>query len=390
MGRGEDVQRSKENLGAENNLEPVIDPALERPLLNLHRAMDVNSFWRAVQQVLAVAIPNCVIGLTFRPNPALPIIVRWTRPIPEGFFVAGPLKRDVARLRRKKFVRLSSLFPSHSSFVRSALYRRYLAAQKCGHGVCLLFWKRHGLICGVAILRPVEQSDFSPAEVRLLRELYPQFMAALCRIESLEHERSVRMDFEAFMKRLPLPTIILKWNLRPIYLNRAAREFLTVWEKGPAEAKRTKAISQIPSAILDRCRLLKQQLVNAERRTLSDTGITFKEEQIHHPRLPHLRATIRLRHLRSAGVVRPHFLIDCEDLSRNGNRNSAPAMWRLPTIARLTMREQEVARLVCNGKSNKEIADTAHLSVAMVKKHIHAIFRKLEVPSRSRLVALML
>jgi DNA-binding CsgD family transcriptional regulator len=26
----------------------------------------------------------------------------------------------------------------------------------------------------------------------------------------------------------------------------------------------------------------------------------------------------------------------------------------------------------------------------MVKKHLHAVFRKLEVPSRSRLVALML
>jgi len=387
---GEDVQRSKENLGAKNNLEPVIDPVLERPLLNLHRAMDVNSFWRAVQQVLAVAIPNCVIGLTFRRNLALPIIVRWTRPMPKGFFAAGPLKSDLARLQRKKFMRLSSLFSSPGSFVRSVLYRRYLAPRECAHGMCLFFWKRHGLICGIAILRPVEQSDFSPAEVKLLRELYPQFMTALCRIKSLEHERSVRMDFEAFMKRLPLPTIILKWNLKPIYLNRAAREFFTVWEKGHEEAKRTKAISQIPSAILDRCRLLKQQSAKAERRTLSDTGTTFKEEQVRHPRLLHLRATVHLRHLRSAGVVRPHFLIECEDLSRNGNRSSTPGSCHLPVLARLTTREQEVARLVCNGQSNKEIAEAAHLSVAMVKKHIHAIFRKLEVPSRSRLVALML
>lgn len=352
--------------------------------------MDVNSFWRAVQQVLAVAIPNCVIGLTFRRNPALPVIVRWTRRMPEGFFVAGPLKSDLAWLQRKRFMRLSSLFPSRGSFVRSAFYRRYLAPHKCAHGVCLFFWKRYGLICGIAILRPAEQSDFSPADVKLLRELYPQFMTALCRIESLEHERSVRMDFEAFMKRLPLPTIILKWNLKPIYLNRAAREFFTVWEKGHEEAKRTKAISQIPSEILDRSRLLKQQLAKAERRTLSDTGTIVKEELVHHPRLPHLRATVRLRHLRSAGVVRPHFLIECEDLSRNGNRNGAPAMWRLPTMARLTMREQEIARLVCDGQSNKEIADRAHLSVAMVKKHIHTIFRKLEVPNRSRLIALLL
>jgi DNA-binding CsgD family transcriptional regulator len=29
------------------------------------------------------------------------------------------------------------------------------------------------------------------------------------------------------------------------------------------------------------------------------------------------------------------------------------------------------------------------LSLPMVKKHLHAIFRKLEVPSRSRLIALL-
>jgi DNA-binding CsgD family transcriptional regulator len=384
------VQRSKRNLRRGKDLEPVIDPALERPLLSLHRAMDVNSFWRAVQQVLSVAIPNCVIGLTFRRNPTLPIIARCTRPMPEDFFGVEPLKSYLARPERKRFVRLRNLFSSRSSFVRSVLYRRYMTPQECAHGLCLFFWKRQRLICGLAILRPAKQGDFPPAQMKLLRELYAQFMTALCRIESLEHERAVRIDFEEFMKRLPLPTIILQWNLKPIYLNRAAREFCAVWRKGPEEAKRTKAISKIPAAILDRCRRLKQQWMEAGRRTLSDARTFFKEEQIHHPQLPHYRATVYLRRLKSAGVVRPHFLIECEDLNRNSNRNSARANLRLPAIARLTTREQEVARLVCNGQSNKEIADATHLSVAMVKKHIHAIFRKLEVPSRSRLVALML
>jgi DNA-binding CsgD family transcriptional regulator len=46
-------------------------------------------------------------------------------------------------------------------------------------------------------------------------------------------------------------------------------------------------------------------------------------------------------------------------------------------------------RLVCDGQSNQEIADEAGLSLPTVKQHIHAIFRKLEVTSRSRLIALM-
>lgn len=352
--------------------------------------MDVNSFWRAVQQLLSVATPNCVVGLTFRRNPALPIIARWTRPMPDDFFAVEPLRGYLARSAPKKLVRLDNLFANRSTFIRSVLYRRFISSQECTHGLCLFFWKRQRLVCGIAILRHATQGDFSSAEIKLLRELYPQFMTALCRIESLERERAVRTDFEEFMKRLPLATIILQWNLKPIYLNRAAREFCTAWEKGPDEAKRTKVASKIPSAILSRCRRLKQRWMAAERRALSDARAFFDEEQVHHPQSPDYRATVYLRHLKSAGVVRPHFLIECEDLSRNANRNRASIIWRLPSMARLTMREREVARLVCNGQSNKEIADTAHLSVAMVKKHTHAIFRKLQVPCRSRLVALML
>jgi DNA-binding CsgD family transcriptional regulator len=44
---------------------------------------------------------------------------------------------------------------------------------------------------------------------------------------------------------------------------------------------------------------------------------------------------------------------------------------------------------VCDGRSNQEIADKSGLSLETVKKHLHSIFNKLEVPSRSRLMALM-
>jgi len=37
----------------------------------------------------------------------------------------------------------------------------------------------------------------------------------------------------------------------------------------------------------------------------------------------------------------------------------------------------------------REIADDAGLSLPTVKKHVHLIFRKLEVTSRSQLIALM-
>jgi len=368
--------------------EAVIDPSLEKTLLSLHAAMDVGSFWKAIQQLLAAAIPNRLIGLMLQPNPILPMIARWTLPMPDGFFTAEPLENYIAAQQRQRFVRISDLFSNRSSLMKSAFYRRYMAPQKCAYGVCLCFWKRQRLICVIAIMRTATQDDFSPVEMNLIRQLYPQFLTALCRLRSLEREHSLRMDLEGFLSRLPLPTILLRWNLKPIYQNRAARDFCAVWEKGPEDAQLTKATSPIPSEILDRCRLLKQQWAHAQRPVAPQTG--FKEERVHHPRSPHLRATLHLKQLSSCGVAQPHFLIECEDLRRQAVLSTGPAASaRLPHLVRLTRREQEVARLVCEGRSNQEIADGARLSLPMVKKHLHAIFRKLAVSSRSRLIALM-
>jgi DNA-binding CsgD family transcriptional regulator len=367
--------------------EAVIDPSLEKTLLCLHAAMNVGSFWKAIQQLLAAAMPHRLIGLMLRPNPILPMIARWTLPMPDGFFAAQPFKSYIAAQPRHRFVRISDLFSNRSSLMKSAFYRRYMAPQKCAHGVNLFFWKDQRLICVIAIMRTATQGDLSPAEMNLLRQLYPQFLTALRRLRSLEREHSVRMDLEGFLSRLPLPTILLRWNLKPIYQNRAAREFCAVWEKGPEEAQLMNATSPIPSEILDRCRLLKQQWAQAQRPIAPLTG--FKEERVHHPRSPHLRATLHLKQLGSAGVARPHFLIECEDLRRHAAPRAGSAIARLPHLVRLTRREQEVARLVCEGRSNQEIADDACLSLPMVKKHLHAIFRKLEVSSRSRLITLM-
>jgi DNA-binding CsgD family transcriptional regulator len=380
------VQRRKGNSKTDGKRESVIDSPVEKPLLRLHRTLNIRSFWKAIQQLLSAAMPNHVIGLALQHNPALPMIARWTRPMPKGFFAAEPLGSYLVRPPHKKFVRISGLFRNRRRFAKSAFYRRYMAPKRCAHGVGLFFWKRQRLICVLAILRTATEGDFSPAEMKLLQHLYPQFQTALRRLGSLEREHSVRMDFEEFLNRLPMPAILLRWNLKLIYENRAAREFCAVWEKGPEEARRTKATSPIPSEILDRCRVLKQQWVDASRANTSQTSL--EQVQVHHQRLPHLRATIHLKQLMSAGVARPHFLIRCENLCPDTAR-SAPANSYLPALVGLTRREQEVAQLVCQGRSNQEVADDAGLSLPTIKKHLHAVFRKLEVPSRSRLITLM-
>ena len=370
--------------GLDMKREPIIDPVIERPLLGLHRATNIDSFWKAARRLLSAAIPNQLIKVTFQHNPVLPTIARRTRPLPNGFFAEEPLRSHVAGRPRKRFVRISDLFSDRSRLTKSVLFRRYLAPHHCRHGVILFFWKNQRLICAITIMRTPEQGDLTPAEIKLLRQLYRQFRTALHRLGSLEREHSARSALEELVRRLPLPTILLRWNLKPVYQNRAARDFCSVWEKGPNEARWTKPRSPIPSQILDRCRELRQKWQHSSaRRTRS------KKERVHHPRSPHLRATIRLRKLSSAGVARPHFLIECENLEVKTAPSALPGAAHLPHFVQLTRREREIVRLICDGQSNQEIADETGSSLATVKKHIHSIFRKLEVTSRSRLIALM-
>ena len=62
----------------------------------------------------------------------------------------------------------------------------------------------------------------------------------------------------------------------------------------------------------------------------------------------------------------------------------ALARTRVPPIeGRLTLREREVASMVGQGLSNKQIAQELRISPATVKNHVHNILEKSNLPSRS-------
>lgn len=56
-------------------------------------------------------------------------------------------------------------------------------------------------------------------------------------------------------------------------------------------------------------------------------------------------------------------------------------------LARLTVREDEVLRLVAEGKTNAQIAKAVHLSELTVKNHVSTILGKLEVARRTEAAA---
>jgi DNA-binding NarL/FixJ family response regulator len=54
-------------------------------------------------------------------------------------------------------------------------------------------------------------------------------------------------------------------------------------------------------------------------------------------------------------------------------------------LAELTRRRRQVATLICRGLSNRAIAEKLGVTEGTVKIHVHAIYEKLDIHSRTEL-----
>jgi DNA-binding NarL/FixJ family response regulator len=62
---------------------------------------------------------------------------------------------------------------------------------------------------------------------------------------------------------------------------------------------------------------------------------------------------------------------------------------QVPGLPPLTNREMEVLTMVLQGASNREIADSNSISERTVKTHLYRVYRKLNVKSRTKAIALL-
>jgi two-component system, NarL family, nitrate/nitrite response regulator NarL len=83
---------------------------------------------------------------------------------------------------------------------------------------------------------------------------------------------------------------------------------------------------------------------------------------------------------------RAHSILQRQD-QRSDIRRRRPkrSSDRLRRLAGLTDRRRQVASLVCRGLSNRAIAQKLHVAEGTVKVHLHAIYEKLNIHSRTKL-----
>src|SRR5215467_1763745 len=368
-------------------VQSIVYPRLEKPLLHLHAAISVDSFWQAVQDVIGAAFPACFIGLTLQHSPISPRIAKSTKKLPGSFFLIMPIEKYFSAHPHRNIVFISDFFLDERHFKRSSFYSACMVPINGRCAIGLFFWDIRSLLAAIIVVRNVQQGELSSREMRVIRHLYAQFQTALHRLHSRSRERAVRVALEQFMRRLPLPRVLLRWNLRLAYRNQAGAESCAVWQRGPSEARFIKLKAPLPPEVLNQCRVLKKRWEHPTPPGL--TPANFWDETVRHPTRRDLRATISLKQIGSAAFARPHFLVEFESFQARAATEYKISSASLSHLVRLTSREQNLARLVCDGRSNQEIADEAGLSLETVKRHLHSIFCKLQVPSRSRLMALM-
>ena len=96
---------------ASARVQSIFDPIWEKPLLRLHAATDVDSFWKAVQNVIQAALPSCFIGLTLQHSPILPRIAKSTKKLSGSFFPIMPIQKYFSAHPHRNIVFINDFFP---------------------------------------------------------------------------------------------------------------------------------------------------------------------------------------------------------------------------------------------------------------------------------------
>lgn len=181
--------------------------------------------------------------------------------------------------------------------------------------------------------------------------------AALTASESPDQSRAQLRSVVAALREAPPPPMILFFPLILVYAARSAKDKEILEEIADGRLLHDKTPWNIAHGELARL-----SAAAALGRVLDGTAVNATATQFENLGAPFFASTAR-------------------------ELKSAPAAKSMSDTQRLTRREQEVAALVTDGNTNREIAEKLVLSERTVEAHIANIFSKLGTSSRAQLAA---
>ncbi len=380
-------------------LAPLSAPG-QSALLNLHRALEFDELWGALQGLFEDLVPHDTLVMSVN-------YLDWKREASTKRFSslkshhphddhANQLVAAEGSAFFQPFLDAHHGIPAyqHSQLVsdprkidRTAYYRRYMARYDWRYSAHLLFWQGRGIETSFALRRRAEQGDFTPREMETLHAVHPHIKVAFDRMKTFEQERQRRRLLEGFYRAKPEAVLFLDWNLAPIYASQDALALCAVWNLGHDRARHytPQAVFAIPEEISRGCDELRREW---QARPPEAVTVSTPPPSRHVLALqPGHEALISLRPEKGGTLTKPVFVV------RLRVSDTAPEQPALTAdlgsqrlMHRLTPMERELAQLVCAGLTNKEIAAQLKKTEGSVKVQLSGIFQKLRVNSRAKLI----
>jgi len=356
----------------------IHDPSLDGALNELRAALDLDSLWRASVTALDLMLP------VYHHVAAMPCVedrpIWVSSTIPEsaepGYwdrFIScePPLSKVLASQPFSKMGYLSDHW-SLEELSGTEFYKRVMAPEGWQDAAGFLFWEGMDYLGHIGINRRREDGPFLPHERALLADFYPHLEAAVKRVAAFDRERSRRAALEAVLKETPDGMLILDWELRTTFSNRAAQEACQLWNGDRADA------CDIPPEVRTAAGNLMASSESLLRQPPPGKLLPLVDQMLH-PDIPGLKARIRVLHPRAKQAIKPHCLVEFSRVAQGSSGEPAVAAFSLTTA------ERRVADLVAMGKTNPTVAKELNLSVNTVRAHLREIFGKLGIHHRGEL-----
>lgn len=208
--------------------------------------------------------------------------------------------------------------------------------------------------------RSEHQAPFATSDLAAAGTIAEHLSLAIERARRFDECATKTVVYENALDRLPQGMVIADLDGRIVYRNRAAlRDCVR-----PSVDGRTVEADPVSQAIA---------VVSSQFRS---DGKRVSVQKIDHGRNRLLLKTFRLADRADSTVTLIFSLNEQTD-------------HRLPNLSILTEREQEIAQLVSEGLTTKQIASRAFISDNTVKQHLKRIFTKTDVSNRAELVQLI-
>lgn len=376
-------------------------PRAQQALLDLHRTLEFGELWRSLQRLFETLLPHDTLVMSAN-------YVDWRREathrrltssrsrvtedagharlvVDEGRNFFQPFLEKHAGIA---YYQHTQLLPDPAKIPRTRYYQKYMLPLGWRYSAHLLFWREGGVETAFAIRRRAEQGDFTAGEMAALRAIHPHVGVAFERVREFETERQRRQLLESFYRAKPDAVLFFDWDLRVIFASEDAIEACAAWNLGAERARlyTPNAVFSVPVEISAACEEMK---LSWRTRPVTASGARPPLTTLVEGSRTGFTAAVTLRRERGTALTKPVFIVRLrvpEELAiaradDDPLRRASERLW-----ARLTPGERELARLVCAGLGNKEIAARLRRSVGSVKVQLSGAFAKLQLSSRAQMM----